>query len=245
MPFTASHPAIILPLLRLQIFSASGLIMGSMVPDFEFFMRLSGQGIHGHTIAGMFWFNIPIALAFIFFYHLCIRDAMISNLPLYFRCRFKPFSSFDFITFFKSNYIKVLYSILVGNMSHIAWDAFTHDDGYFVGVLPVLRTTINFIPLYDIFQYGFTALGAISILLFIRKLPRTKTNYQTTIKRQFTYWCIVLMGVCFVCYFRWNVETYFDLGEFLVVCIGGFMIGLSIASFIDDQKQKRSAYRTA
>ncbi|WP_240482010.1 DUF4184 family protein [Flavobacterium psychrophilum] len=39
MPFTFSHPAIILPLRYLprQWFSLTGLIIGSLTPDFEYF----------------------------------------------------------------------------------------------------------------------------------------------------------------------------------------------------------------
>lgn len=240
MPFTPSHTAIILPLLRLRIFSASGLIMGSMVPDFEFFMRLSGHGIYGHTIAGIFWFNIPVALAFIFFYHIWVRDPMIANLPLYFRRRFKPFAVFDFVTFFKTNYIKVLYSIVLGNISHIAWDAFTHFDGYFVALIPALRITINFIPLYDILQYGCSVLGAIYILIFVSKLSKEKVSYQATTMRQITYWSIVSIVTITVCYFRMLYVIDLDFGEKMVLLVSGFMIGLSIASIVGGQLQNRT-----
>ena len=42
MPFTFSHPAIVLPLVRKSghWFSATGLIIGSLTPDFEYFMRM-------------------------------------------------------------------------------------------------------------------------------------------------------------------------------------------------------------
>jgi len=42
MPFTFSHPAIVLPLatLRRQWISATGLIIGSITPDFEYFIRM-------------------------------------------------------------------------------------------------------------------------------------------------------------------------------------------------------------
>ncbi|SEF46838.1 protein of unknown function [Flavobacterium urumqiense] len=40
MPFTFSHPAIILPFLKNKKLSATALIIGSMSPDFEYFFRM-------------------------------------------------------------------------------------------------------------------------------------------------------------------------------------------------------------
>jgi hypothetical protein len=55
MPFTFSHPAIILPLAYLpkKWYSMTGLVIGSLVPDFEYFLRMSMAGYHSHTIAGL------------------------------------------------------------------------------------------------------------------------------------------------------------------------------------------------
>jgi hypothetical protein len=42
MPFTFAHPAIVLPLKHLpkRWYSLTGLIIGSMTPDFEYFIRM-------------------------------------------------------------------------------------------------------------------------------------------------------------------------------------------------------------
>ena len=64
MPFTFSHPAIILPLLKLgkNKVSATALIAGSMAPDFEYFINFQMKQIHGHTAAGMFYYDFPLAI---------------------------------------------------------------------------------------------------------------------------------------------------------------------------------------
>ena len=49
MPFTFSHPAAVLPLRLLprHWFSLTGLVIGSMVPDFEYFLRSMRLTVNG------------------------------------------------------------------------------------------------------------------------------------------------------------------------------------------------------
>jgi hypothetical protein len=52
MPFTFSHPALILPLTRLpkRWVSATGLVIGSIVPDFEKFLKMNDGNTYSHTL---------------------------------------------------------------------------------------------------------------------------------------------------------------------------------------------------
>lgn len=230
MPFTASHTAIILPLLKRKVFSVSGLLMGSMVPDFEFFIRLEARAIHGHSFWSMFWLNIPTALLCIFLYHVVVRDHLILNLPLYFRKRFQPFLSFDWILYFKSNYFKVISSILVGNISHLFLDAFTHYNGFVVENIEFLNTEYWQIPLYHILQYGFSVLGAIAILNFISKMPTNKLKVDFSIKNVLGYWGIVSFVTMLIYFLRYDIEDYADFGARVVFVCAGFIAGLVVAS---------------
>ncbi len=230
MPFTASHPAIILPLLKRRIFSVSGLLMGSMVPDFEFFIRLEAHVIHGHSFWAMFWYNLPIALICISLCHLVVRNQLILNLPSYFRSKFQPFLHFDWISYCKQNFLKVIYSILIGNISHLLWDSFTHFDGLAVSNIPLLNTELWHIPLYHILQYVFSFLGAIAIFRFISKMPSYKLRGQLSIKNMLGYWLIVLLVTVFVYVMRSSVPDYQDFGARIVFLCAGFMAGLIVAS---------------
>lgn len=230
MPFTASHPAIIIPLLKRRIFSVSGLLMGSMVPDFEFFIRLQAQVVHGHSYLAMFWLNIPLAIFCVTLYHVVVRNYMILHLPMYFRKRFQPFLTFDWISYFKSNYLKVGYSILVGNLSHLFWDSFTHFDGFFVLKMPFLFTEFLKVPLYHILQYGFSVIGALAILNFISKMPSYKVKSHFSIMNVFGYWCIVSIITMLIFFLRYDSEDYADFGARIVYLCAGFIVGLIVAS---------------
>src|ERR1700712_1533317 len=83
MPFTLAHPAIVLPLRKLpkHWYSLTGLIIGSITPDFEYFIRMRVQSIYSHTLWGLFWFDIPLGLLLTFGYLSFIRDGLVDNLP--------------------------------------------------------------------------------------------------------------------------------------------------------------------
>jgi len=230
MPFTASHPAIILPLLKRRVFSVSGLLMGSMVPDFEFFIRLQAEVVHGHSYLAMFWLNVPVALFCITLYHIIVRNQLILNLPSYFRKRFQPFLLFDWIAYLKSNYLKVVYSIIIGNASHLFWDAFTHFDGFFVPYMPFLNAEFWQVPLYHILQYGFSVLGALAIMKFISKMPQYKLNGHSSIKNMLLYWVLVSVFTVLVYSFRYDAQDYENFGARVVFVCAGFMVGLLAAS---------------
>ncbi|MEO9892601.1 DUF4184 family protein [Aurantibacter sp.] len=232
MPFTASHPAIILPLLKRRVFSASGLIMGSMVPDFEFFLRFEANGPHGHSVWGMLWLNVPIASLFITLYHVLVRNQMILNLPIFFRKRFADFLEFNWIAYLKSNFFKVIISILVGNFSHLLWDSFTHFDGFFVTKMAFFNEEVYQIPVYSILQYGFSLLGALAIWSFIVKMPEVKIVNQTAIKNILGYWFMVFFITVLVYFIRYFFEDYNEFGERIVILCAGFLIGLILSSSV-------------
>lgn len=239
MPFTGSHPAIILPLLRYRIFSVSGLLMGSMVPDFEFFLRLEANVVYGHSIGPMFWLNIPTALLCITIYHCIVRDHLILNLPDYFKKRFWPFLSFDWLTYLKTNYVKVVLSILVGNLSHLFWDAFTHSNGLVVAQIPSLSKIVWQVPVYDILQYAFSILGAICILLFISKLPIYDLKVESKLKDNVIYWLIVFAITASVYLIRYDSEDYEQFTSRIVFICSGFLAGLILASFWNKIKKPK------
>ncbi|MFN5774209.1 DUF4184 family protein, partial [Flavobacterium sp.] len=97
MPFTFSHPAIVLPLTFLprQWFSLTGLVIGSLTPDFEYFLRMRIESNYSHTIDGLFWFDLSLGLLLAFLFHNIVRDSLFDNLPIFLKSRFSAFRQFD------------------------------------------------------------------------------------------------------------------------------------------------------
>src|SRR6478735_3646973 len=107
MPFTLSHPAAILPLTLLpkRWISLTGLVVGSMSPDMEYFLRMGVESRWSHSFGGIFFFDLPAGILFCFLFHCIIRDALFANLPLIFKSRLIGFTRFDWKTHYDKNYL--------------------------------------------------------------------------------------------------------------------------------------------
>ncbi|MFV0538344.1 MAG: DUF4184 family protein [Dysgonomonas sp.] len=182
MPFTFSHPSIVLPLMYFpkRWVSSTGLIVGSMIPDFEYFIRMKPHSDYSHTLGGIFWFSLPLALVVSFIFHLIVRNTLYDNLPAFFKSRFVIFKQFDWISYFKKNWITVIISILIGIITHLFWDSFTHNGAYFVQRIPFLERTFSLfnveVPVFKFLQHGSTLLGAIIIFYVVWKLPKNNNE---------------------------------------------------------------------
>lgn len=235
MPFTFSHPAIVLPLSYLpkRWISLTGLIIGSLAPDFEYFLRMRIKSIYGHTLSGLFWFDLPLGILLTFLFHFLVRNALIGNLPNFLKSRFLIVKDFDWIGYFKKNWIVVCLSVLIGAFSHIFWDSFTHDTGYFVSRIPTLLTKIKFLGLsvsiYKIIQHSSTAIGAIVILFSILKLPQQVMAG----KINFKYWLLIIGISLLTVSLRILCGLPFQqYGDVLVTGMSGLMISLILAPIL-------------
>lgn len=230
MPFTFSHPAIVLPLTSLskKWFSLTGLVIGSLTPDFEYFLRMRIKSNYSHTLDGLFWFDLPLGLLLAFIFHKSVRNSLFDNLPLFLKSRFVAFERFNWNDYFKKNWFVVVISILIGASSHILWDSFTHEHGYFVQAIPMLTSTVdiwgNRIPILKILQHSSTILGGLVIVFAVYKLPTNKTK-NTTIN--LNYWAILTSLTFLIVATRilcgLDIRQY---GNVFVTGISAFMISL-------------------
>jgi len=232
MPFTFAHPAIIFPLTYLpkKWFSLTGLIIGSMIPDFEYFLRMRIQSNYSHTLNGLFWFDLPLGLLVAFLFHTIARDQLFNNLPDFLKFRFSIFKRFDWNQYFKKNWYVVMISILIGALSHIFWDSFTHDSGYFVQKLPILRDTIDIlgkqIPVLKIAQHTSTLFGICTIVLILYKLPLTKIEKSEANPK---YWIVVTILSFIIIIMRFIVGLELkEYGNLIVTTIAALLISLII-----------------
>lgn len=231
MPFTASHPALIIPLLKSRYFSASGLILGSMIPDFEFILLMKTEVVYGHSILPMFWLNLPLSIILLFLFHNVVRKSLILNLPEYFKKRLLPFIHFNWNRYFKENFVKIILSILLGNLGHLFWDAFTHSHGIFVEWMSFLQYPILNVPLYHVLQYGFSLLGAWVLWVFFRKLPYKNLSIDDRKKK--LYWFVVVIIALGILFFRLKNVQKFYFEEWVICGLCAFMAGLLAASIFD------------
>ncbi|GAB2817726.1 DUF4184 family protein [Ferruginibacter profundus] len=237
MPFTFSHPAIILPLdkLKRKPFSLTGLIAGSIVPDVEFLIRLRNTENFGHTWLGIMLFDIPVALLLSFVFHLIIRNTLVPHLPKCFRVRLAAATTFNWGNYYKENKLRFFIAVVAGVLSHILSDEFTHGDGVFVQLYPFFSSEVAIwkftMPVYFILQVTGSLLGALYILWVVLKMP--KANDLPISNASVFYWpvLILLAAVIFwVHYLQDTTHKSFD--DSIIGVTGSFLYALIIVSII-------------
>jgi hypothetical protein len=241
MPFTISHPAIVLPLYKKQRtwVNLTGLVLGAMSPDFEYFLRLKPFGTVGHTWWGVFVMNVPIAILLAYIFHYMVKLPLVSNFPVSIQRYFVEIARFKWkIKGFKAWSVFIL-SIIIGAWSHIFWDSWTHETGYFVQMFEIFKNEVYIAsfrwPVYKFLQHGSTLIGFFIIAMYVFR-NRAKGDFELLnreLKCKVIYWLIFLAAtVSFVCisYITGNIR---GIGAVVVVLIDGAVIGCIIASGVD------------
>jgi hypothetical protein len=241
MPFTFSHPAIVLPLTYLpkKWFSMTGLIIGSLTPDFEYFIRMKIQSDYSHTISGLFWFDLPLGILLAFIFHNIVRDSLFDNLPKILRSRLLNYNQFNWNKYFKSNWLVVIISVLIGSASHIFWDSFTHDHGYFVQNIPVLSSSVDFfgnqIAILKILQHSSTLIGGVIITFALLKL---KPNKDISGQINFNYWIILTFLSLAIIAIRLLAGLDYNLyGHVIVTAISAGLISLILTPWLISRRK--------
>lgn len=194
MPFTFSHPALVLPITYLPArwYSLTALVAGSIAPDFEYFLRMRVRSEFSHTPEGLLWFCLPVGLILCFAFHNVVRNTLFENLPMPLKSRVQGFTKFNWNRHFSENWKIVLVSILVGAASHVLLDNFTHELGFFVMKFQALQYIFGIagweLPVYKIIQHTSTILGGALVLFAIWKLPKANVTQS---EKQVLYWALV------------------------------------------------------
>ena len=209
MPFTTSHPAIILPLKKLfpNWFSLSGLIAGAMSPDLLYFLEMTTVNrSDSHSWNGLLFICLPVGVIFCFAFHWLVKYELIVHLPSRLSEHLSGLAESQWKLNTIRQWLVLIVSVLIGAMSHLFWDSFTHLNGVMVGLIPVLKTEVSFlgeiVPWSHIFQHISTVAGAVAIFIFFSfrsNLPnRVEIKNRKSVKSKIMFWIVVaLFAGCF------------------------------------------------
>jgi hypothetical protein len=236
MPFTPAHPALVLPFLRGRLLAATALVIGSMVPDFEYFIRMSVKGKHGHTLLGIFYFDIPVTIILSFLFHEIVKKNLINNSPFFLQQRFSVLLQYDFLEDFRKQWFQFLVFAGVGAFLHIFWDSFTHLNGFFVQQFPFLQHTIipyqgARYPLFYFLQHASSVVGLTFISIYIVKMKvEPSVRY---VSPNIFYWLVLVAVMSVVLFLRFNwAPRSLSLGNTVVSFITALCIALLVAGSI-------------
>ena len=235
MPFTFSHPAIILPFRYVgkKYFSMTGLIVGSIIPDFEYFLRIENRSRFSHTLPGIFWFDLPLALFVCFLFHNLVRGPLIANSPYSFHVRLIKYNQFNWNRYFSKNWVKVIYSIIIGILTHIISDKFTHKSSNLVSSVPGLIETQELIEspksIYRIIQITFSIIGLALCAFTIWQFPANKIprDYNPNNRYWLAMVCIFAGTLAFII-----LKTGYEQTDLIISIMSSLLAALLVTSLI-------------
>ncbi|WP_100401914.1 DUF4184 family protein [Bacillus sp. FJAT-42315] len=238
MPLTFAHPAAVLPFpRRSRWFDFSALVLGSMAPDFEYFFRGEPYGVIGHTLAGFFYFNLPLVILFYPIYHQLIHDTLHRHLPSFLQ---EAPIDYSFFSKLQKSFV-IIYSALLGMLTHVVWDSFTHVTGYMVERIPALTHSVHLIgldiPIFKILQHGSTLFGLSMIFLYIMYRAiflYPQTNTTTSRKQKLYYWLAIIgtSGLIMALWYTIFYEPVFNYGTTVVRLFDSMILSLLIVSIL-------------
>ena len=235
MPFTLSHPAILLPFLKNKKLSATALIIGSMSPDFEYFFRMKMQSEISHTFWGIFLIDFPLGFIVMFAFHEIIKKPFIENAPLFFQKRLAVLKDSNWIDYFKNNFLTVVISFFLGAVSHIFWDSMTHWDGYLVQRVSFLNLELFSIPLYKIAQHLSSIIGLAYILGYVYNLPSDNKELRVI---NLNYWYLTFLFAVFAIAVRFYFGTELDkIGNAIVSVLSPMIFAVTLVGFFFRNKR--------
>lgn len=179
MPWTFAHPAAILPLKRFcpEHLSFAGLVIGAMSPDLGYYVGRLDMGGETHSLAGIFKICLPTSLALLALTRWLHRPVA-RLLPSPHREALLALDPPASLTKARALGIAAI-SVLLGALTHVAWDAFTHVSGYMVVHLAALRTPLfelgqRTFHVYNILQHASTLAGVAILAVSYRRFLRSR-----------------------------------------------------------------------
>ncbi|MEP6886064.1 MAG: DUF4184 family protein [Gammaproteobacteria bacterium] len=173
MPFTLSHPAVVLPFARLlarwRLLSA--VVIGAMVPDFGLFSPWRVYRVETHSVTALGSFCLPVGLLTYWIFQYLIKTPVMETLPDGAAERWRAYSSPADIAS-PLHWILAALGVLAGAVSHLGWDAFTHEGARGVRLIPWLEDPIveigsHYVPGVRLMQDGSSLIGFAIVLGFV------------------------------------------------------------------------------
>ena len=161
MPFTVSHAVVALPAVRGPL-PAAAVAAGAMAPDVPLFLPGGLSYADTHGFPSLLVTALPVAAVLLAAWALLLRPAagillprpIAARLPAAWAARSRPTTR---------GALLALAALLLGVLSHVVWDAFTHEGRAGSALLPALAEPWGALPGYRWIQYA-SSVGGLLVL---------------------------------------------------------------------------------
>ena len=175
MPYTLAHPAAVLPLRRFRSLPFLPLLVGSIAPDTPFYVprALSSLFPNSHTLEGSVLVSLPAGLIVLW-----LLVALRGPLTTLLWDPHRALVCAGLAEFLRQprRWLYAVPALLIGIWLHIAWDSFTHYDGWVVEHAAWLRVPLPLFgkeaAVYHLLQYASSAAGLLALFVWYRERVR-------------------------------------------------------------------------
>jgi len=162
MPFTPAHVAAVLPVVgrhRPSWAVPAALVVGSMVPDVLYFVPLGDNRALSHSLRGVVTLDLLLGVVSVALWWVVAAPVARDVAPRWVRARVprtaRPGAGALAWT---------VPCLVLGALTHLGWDAFTHVNGWAVLRWPVLTDEVVLgLPAYKMAQYGSGVVGIVVV----------------------------------------------------------------------------------
>lgn len=234
MPFTVSHAAAVLPLQSFRNFHLplAALMVGSLSPDFSYFVPDPYADIQSHTLRGVFTFCLPTSLLVWLFFVSVLERPTLAFLPDDWRRRIAPSARLS-----PRSLLLAAVAAIIGAFTHLIWDTFTHASTPVTNIFTPLRAPLFeagglTVRVYFALQVLSSVFGLAVLGIWarnIRKRPLLPDSHVVPAQfpqvSNFERWLAVMMiGAISCAVALLNLARFENLridGTFFVLLIGG------------------------
>ncbi|MER6079439.1 DUF4184 family protein [Streptomyces sp. NPDC001833] len=186
MPFTLSHAAAVLPAVRGDgtgrgRLVPAVLVAGSFAPDLTYYAASAVPdamefGDFTHSFTGVLTVDVLFAWASVALW-LLVREPLVALAPRARQGRVAALLRCGAPRARAGLSVAAWWyvSAVLGALTHVVWDAFTHHDRWGTRLIPAIGRNVAGMPLYTLLQYGSSAVGAAVVAAFavraVRRAP--------------------------------------------------------------------------
>jgi hypothetical protein len=154
-----------LPFVRTPLLP-SAIAIGTMAPDVPYFVPLGVPRHLSHSLLGVVTVDLAITLTLVALWYLALRAPLVDLLPAGIRLRIPERASWRRDRSAPAAVMTLIVSAVVGILTHLAWDSFTHD-GWLTDLWPALTTQLGAFPVYKWLQHASTIGGLMALAIWI------------------------------------------------------------------------------
>ena len=203
MPLTPAHAALAWPLSSIRRLPVAALVIGTLSPDFEYILRLAPSGTFAHSLLGVALFCVPASMLLFVLFERAVGPALLDLLPAGFRVHASRRRPEGGSRARRQTLAWAAPATALGALSHVLWDAFTHETGWMVAQASILTTSVDLpgplprVPAYKLLQHCSTLLGLAALvawtLLTVRRIPADSRRFEPKQRLRFLRSVAVLL----------------------------------------------------